>query len=214
MFCDYRRINRTVRDSYALLKIEDLFMTLGRSKYFSQLDLSKAYYQVPLTERAKKVSAFTSPFGLYEFERLNFGMVNAPMTFQRLMEQCFGDMNLVDLIIFLDDLLIHAKTLEELGDKTIKVLDRLRHFNLKLDPDKCVFGAKEVRHLGFLISGDGLRPDPSKIEALTSWKVPTTVREVKSVIGFAGYYRRHVKNFSQIAKPLQDRTAEYIPRGT
>ena len=215
MCCDYRRINsRTVRDSYALPKIEDLFMTLGKSKFFSGLDLSKAYYQVPLTERAKKVSAFTTPFGLYEFERLSFGMVNAPMTFQRLMEQCFGDMNLVDLIIFLDDLLIHAETLEELGDKTIKVLDRLRHYNLKLDPDKCVFGAQEVRHLGFLISGDGLRPDPSKIEALTSWKVPTTVREVKSFIGFAGYYRRHVKNFSQITKPLQEITAGYIPRGS
>ena len=126
-----------------LPKIEDLFMTLGKSKFFSGLDLSKAYYQVPLTERAKKVSAFTTPFGLYEFERLSFGMVNAPMTFQRLMEQCFGDMNLVDLIIFLDDLLIHAETLEELGDKTIKVLDRLRHYNLKLDPDKCVFGAQK-----------------------------------------------------------------------
>ena len=199
MCCDYRRINnRTVRDSYALPKIEDLFMTLGRSKFFTGLDLSKAYYQVPLTERAKKVSAFTTPFGLYEFERLSFGMVNAPMTFQRLMEQCFGDMNLVDLIIFLDDLLIHADTLDELGQKTIKVLDRLRHFNLKLDPDKCVFGAKEVSHLGFLISGDGLRPDPRKLEALTSWKVPTTVREVKSFIGFAGYYRRHVAKFSQI----------------
>ena len=215
MCVDYRKINaRTVRDSYALPKIEDLFMTLGKSQYFTSLDLSKAYYQVPLSERAKKISAFVTPFGLYEFERLSFGLVNAPMTFQRLMEQCFRDMNLVELIIFLDDLLVHAETLEELEERTIKVLQRLRRYKLKLDPDKCVFCAKEVKHLGFLISGKGLRPDPEKVEALTSWPIPKTVREVKAFIGFSGYYRRHVSHFSHLVKPLHDLTAGYIPRGT
>ena len=210
---DYRKINaRTIKDSYPLPKIEDLFMTLGSSKYFSAMDLSKAYYQVPLTERAKKISAFTTPMGLYEFERLSFGMVNAPATFQRLMENCFRDMNLVDLIIFLDDLLVHAETLEELEEKTVKVLDRLRKHKLKLDPDKCVFGVREVKHLGYLISGEGIKPDPEKVEALNKWPVPKTVREVKAFIGFAGYYRRHVKDFSKLVRPLQDLTAGYIPR--
>ena len=210
---DYRKINaRTIKDSYPLPKIEDLFMTLGSSKYFTAMDLSKAYYQVPLTERAKKISAFTTPMGLYEFERLSFGLVNAPATFQRLMENCFRDMNLVDLIIFLDDLLIHAETLEELEEKTIKVLERLRQHKLKLDPDKCAFGVKEVKHLGFMISGEGVKPDPEKISALIKWPVPKTVREIKAFIGFAGYYRRHVDNFSQLVKPLHDITAGYIPR--
>jgi len=215
MCIDYRRINaRTVRDSYALPKIEDLFRTLSGSKFFTSVDLSKAYYQVPLSERAKKISAFATPFGLYEFERLSFGLVNAPMTFQRLMEQCFRDMNLVELIIFLDDVLIHAETLEELEERTIKVLERLRRFKLKLDPDKCVFCATEVKHLGFLISGEGIRPDPEKTEALRSWPVPTTVKEVKAFVGFAGYYRRFVSHFSHMAKPLNDLTIGYIPRGT
>ena len=93
------------------------------------------------------------------------------MTFQRLMEQCFRDMNLVELIIFLDDLLVHAETLEELEERTVKVLERLRRYKLKLDPDKCVFCVREVKHLGFLISGDGLKPDPEKLEALTTWPV-------------------------------------------
>jgi transposase InsO family protein len=215
MCIDYRRINaRTVRDSYALPKIEDLFKTLGGAKFFTSVDLSKAYYQVPLSERAKKISAFTTPFGLFEFERLSFGMVNGPMTFQKLMEQCFRDMNLAELIIFLDDILIHAENLEMLEERTIKVLDRLRRHNLKLDPDKCVFCAKEVKHLGYLISGEGIKPDPGKTEALTSWPVPTTVREVKAFIGFAGYYRRFVSHFSQLVKPLNDLTAGYIPHGS
>lgn len=209
---DYRKINaRTVRDSYAIPKIEDLFRTLGGAKFFTSVDLSKAYYQVPLTERAKKISAFVTPLGLFEFERLSFGMVNAPSTFQRLMEQCFKDMNLAELIIFLDDVLVHAETLELLEDRTIRVLERLRSFRLKLDPDKCVFGVREVRHLGFLISGDGVRPDPDKIESLASWPEPTTVKEVKSFLGFCGFYRRWVGHFSSIVKPLN---AGYIPAKT
>lgn len=213
MCVDYRKINaRTVRDSYALPKIEDLFLTLSGSKFFTTVDLSKAYYQVPLTERAKKISAFTTPFGLYEFERLPFGLVNAPMTFQRLMECCFSDMNLAELIIFLDDVLVHASTLQELEERTIKVLDRMRRFKLKLDPDKCMFGATEVRHLGYLISEGSIRPDPEKVETVKTWPIPTTVKEVKSFLGFAGFYRRFIANFSALAKPLNDLTVGYIPR--
>ena len=157
MCVDYRKVNaRTIRDSYALPKIEELFMTLSGAKFFTTIYLSKAYYQVPLTERAKKISAFTTPFGLFEFQRLSFGLVNAPMTFQRLMERCFQDMNLAELIIFLDDVLVHAKSLEELEERTINVLARLRKYGLKLDPVKCMFCVKEVCHLGFLLTADGI----------------------------------------------------------
>lgn len=213
MCVDYRKVNaRTVRDSYALPKIEDLFRTLTGAKFFSSLDLSKAYYQVPLTERAKKISAFTTPFGLYEFERLPFGLVNAPMTFQRIMDCCFSDMNLAELIIFLDDILIHAATLQELEDRTVKVLERLRKFRLKLDPDKCIFGATEVKHLGYVISEGVIRPDPDKVAAVTSWPKPTTVKEVKSFLGFVGFYRRFIPHFSNKAKPLNDLTVGYVPQ--
>ncbi|XP_025104583.1 uncharacterized protein K02A2.6-like [Pomacea canaliculata] len=125
------------------------------------------YYQVPLSERAKKISAFTTPFGLYEFQRLPFGLVNAPMTFQRLMDCCLSDMNLAELIIFLDDILVHGSNLQQLEDRTIRALERLRIFKLKLDPDKCIFATTEVRHLGYLVSAEGIRPDPEKIEVLT-----------------------------------------------
>ena len=212
MCVDYRKVNaRTVRDSYAIPKIEDLFLTLSGSQYYTSVDLSKAYYQVPLTERAKKISAFTTPFGLYQFERLSFGLVNAPMTFQRLMERVFGDMNLVELIVFLDDILIHGKTLAQLEERTIRVLERLRRYGLKLDPEKCVFGVTEVKHLGYVISAEGVRPDPEKLETLTNWPIPKTVKEVKSFLGFAGFYRRFVPNFALLAKPLNELTAGYVP---
>ncbi|KAL8572029.1 hypothetical protein ACOMHN_038387 [Nucella lapillus] len=194
---DYRAVNaRTIRDSYTVPKIEDLIKTLAGARYFSQMDLSKAYYQVPLTERARKMSAFITPLGLYEFERLSFGMVNAPSTFQRLMERCLGDMNLAELIVFLDDVLVHGKTLGELGERTLRVLEKLRRYNLKLDP------------------GEGVRPDPEKIEALTTWPVPKTVKEIKAFFGFCGFYRRWVPRFSEIVKPLSELTAGYLPAKT
>ena len=211
---DYRAVNRfTVKDSYAIPKIDDLFLTLNGGQWFTSMDLSKAYYQVPLTERAKQISAFTTPFGLFQFERMPFGLCNSPATFQQLMDRVFMDMNLSELIVFLDDILIHGRTLEELEDRTIRSLERLRKFKLKLDPQKCVFGTKEVRHLGHVISDQGIKPDPEKISALTSWPVPRTVKDVKSFIGFAGFYRKFIPKFAQMAKPLNDLTAGYIPRG-
>lgn len=212
MCIDYRRVNsRTVRDSYSIPKIDDLFLTLNGAKYFTSLDLCKAYYQVPITERASKVSAFITPFGLFEWDRLSQGLVNAPACFQRLIETVFSDMNLVQLIVFLDDILVHAKTLEELEERTLKVVDRLRTFKLKLDPAKCIFGTTTVRHLGYVISEGAIRPDPDKISAVTTWPQPQTVKDVKSFVGFAGFYRKFIPNFSRLVKPLNGLTVGYAP---
>lgn len=115
------------------------------------------------------------------------GLKNSPHTFQRLMEKVFADINLVDLIVFLDDILVHGRTLEELEQRTLKALGRLQKFNLKLDPAKCIFGATEIRHLGYIISEGKVEPDPDKISALTNWPVPKTVKDVKAFTGFSGY---------------------------
>ncbi|KAK7106579.1 hypothetical protein V1264_017813 [Littorina saxatilis] len=212
LVCDYRAINsRTVRDSYAVPKIEDLFLTLSGAKWYTSMDLCKAYFQIPMTERAMKISAFVTPFGVFEWARLSQGLCNAPAQFQRILEGTFRDMNLVELIIFLDDLLVHGKTLEELEERTVKVLERLRKFKLKLDPAKCVFGATEIKHLGFVISENNIKPDPDKLSAVTSWPKPKTVREVKQFLGFAGVYRRFIPDYSAIAKPLNDLTKGYVP---
>ena len=133
MCCDYRLINaRTIIDSYSVPKIDDLFMTLSGSRVYTSLDLCKA-----MTEQARKISAFITPFGLYEWDRLAQGLVNAPAGFSRIIETVFRDMNLVDLIIFIDDILVHAKTLEELETKTIRVLERLRRFKRRAVSRRC-----------------------------------------------------------------------------
>ena len=212
MCVDYRRVNsRILKDTYAIPKIEDLFLTLNGAQYFSTMDLSKAYYQLPLTERAQRISNFTTPLGTFSWLRMPMGLKNSGSCFQRLMEKVFADMNLAELIVFLDDILVHGKTLEELEERTIAALDRLRRFKLKLDPKKCMFGASEVKHLGFRISREGIKPDPEKVKALQDWPRPKTVRDVKSFLGFVGFYRRLLPQFAQIARPLYDLTIGYVP---
>ena len=215
MCVDYRHLNaRTRQDSYAVPKIEDLFLTLSGARYFTSLDLSQAYYQVPLAEKAQEFSAFTTPFGLFKWLRMPMGLKNSAPCFQHLMEMVFRDLNLAELIVFLDDILIHGSTLEELGERTVVALGRLRSFGLKLDPEKCIFGVREIKHLGFVLSGEGISPDPDKVEALASWPIPVTVKDIKSFLGFAGFYRRFISGFAVMAKPLSDLTQGYIPRKT
>ena len=215
MVIDYRKVNaRTVKDGYSIPKVEDLLLTLNGSRYYCQMDLCKAYYQVPMSDRARKYSAFITPFGLFEWDRLSQGLANAPACFQRLMETVFSDMNLTELIIFLDDILVHAKNLPELKERTLRVLDRLASYNLKLDPSKCIFGATEVKHLGYVISDGTVRPDPDKVSTVKDWPRPRTVKDVKSFLGFAGFYRRFIPNFSVLAKPLHDVTSGYVATRT
>ena len=212
---DYRKVNlRTIRDSYPLPKIEDMFAALHGSDWFSTMDLKMGFHQIEMAETSKDISAFVCPFGLFNFERMSQGLVNSPLTFQRLMERCVGDMNLKELLVYLDDLIIYGKTIEEQEERLFKTLDRLRLYGLKVDPKKCVFFVKSVKHLGHIVSSDGIRPDADKTAALTDWPKPITLRELKSFLGFAGYYRRFVKDFSKIVKPLNKLCEGYVPPKT
>ena len=212
---DYRKVNmRTIRDSYPIPKLTDIFSALHGSKYFSCLDLKQGFHQVPMAETSKEITAFVCPFGLFEFERMSQGLKNSPLTFQRLMEKCVGDMNLKELLVYLDDLNIHGRSLEEAEERLFKTLDRLRSFGLKLDPKKCKFFQTKVVHLGHVVTENGIYPDPDKISALTTWPVPTTLKDLKAFLGFVGYFRGYVKDFSSIVKPLNDLTAGYIPLKT
>ena len=209
---DYRKINaRTIRDSYPIPKIEDMFAALSGSKWFCTMDLKMGFHQIPMAESSKDISAFVCPFGLFNFERMSQGLANSPLTFQRLMERCVGDMNMTELLVYLDDLIIYGATLEQAEERLFKTLDRLRAYGLKVDPKKCTFFVQVVKHLGHIVSPDGISPDPEKTSALTSWPEPTTLRELKSFLGFAGYYRRFVKDFSTIVRPLNKLSEGYIP---
>uniref|UniRef100_A0A3B3H990 Gypsy retrotransposon integrase-like protein 1 n=1 Tax=Oryzias latipes TaxID=8090 RepID=A0A3B3H990_ORYLA len=209
---DYRKLNmQTIKDAYALPNLEETFSALTGSKWFSVLDLKSGYYQIEVDEVDKQKTAFVCPLGFWEFNRMPQGITNAPSTFQRLMEKCMGDINLKEVLVFLDDLIVFSETLEEHEARLLNVLNRLRAYGLKLSLEKCKFFQTSVRYLGHIVSQHGVETDPEKVEALKTWPVPKNLKELRSFLGFAGYYRRFIRDYSKIVKPLNDLTVGYPP---
>ena len=206
-FCiDYRKLNsRTVKDAYNLPRIDDTIDRLIGAKYFTKLDLTSSYWQVEIEEDDKEKTAFfVSGIGHFECNRMGFGLTNAPATFQRLMERCMGELNLRDCLVFLDDILIFSRTFDEHLDRLTAVFQRLENHHLKLKGKKCEFFDSSVTYLGHIVSKDGVATDPEKTRAISTWPVPHNVKTLRTFLGFAGYYRRYVSNYSKIAKPLND----------
>lgn len=176
---DYRKLNsQTIKDAYALPNLEESFSALAGSQWFSVMDLKSGYYQVEMNEEDKPKTVFVCPFGFYEFSRMPQGVTNAPSTFQRLMEKCMKDINLKEVLVFLDDLFVFSSTLEDHETRLTHVLERLREYGLKLSPDKCKFFQTSVRYLGHIVSRDGVSIDPEKVQALKTWPTPQTLREL------------------------------------
>lgn len=212
MCIDYRTLNtRTVPDQYTTPRIDDALDCLTGSRWFSVLDLRSGYYQIAMAEPDKEKTAFICPLGFYEFERMPQGITGAPATFQRLMERAVGDMNLLQVLVYLDDLIVFGKTLEEHEERLLKVLDRLEEVGLKVSLDKCQFCQPRVKYVGHIISADGIATDPEKVRAVTSWPQPTDLKSLRSFLGFCGYYRRFVADYSAIVRPLTELTKGYAP---
>ncbi|MCG8078888.1 MAG: DDE-type integrase/transposase/recombinase, partial [Candidatus Thiodiazotropha taylori] len=206
-FCiDFRKLNsRTIRDAYTLPRIDDTIDTLMGAKFFSKLDLRSGYWQVEMEEDDKKKTSFSEgSLGVFECNRMAFGLTNAPATFQRLMERCMGELNLKECLIFLDDILIFSDTFEEHIKRIQAVFSRLHEHGLKLKPSKCEFFKTSVKYLGHVVTENGVETDPDKIKALVEWPVPHNVKTLRSFLGFAGYYRRFIRDYAKIAKPLND----------
>ncbi|KAL7824273.1 hypothetical protein SRHO_G00342580 [Serrasalmus rhombeus] len=205
MVVDYRKLNKlTKKDAYPLPRIEETFALLSGSRWFTVLDLKSGYYQLEVEPADRPKTAFTTPFGTWQFRKLPQGLTNSPATFQRTMERVMAGINLQEVIAFLDDLIIFSSTLEEHKERLMTVLKRLSDVGLKLSPAKCKFFQKSVHYLGHVISEEGIQPDPGKVSAIKNWPKPTSVKELRSFLGFAGYYRRFVRDFSKLAKPLND----------
>ncbi|KAL1274976.1 hypothetical protein QQF64_027790 [Cirrhinus molitorella] len=209
---DFRKLNsQTIKDAYALPNLKEAFSTLTGSKWFTVLDLKSGFYQIEMEEADKAKTAFVTPLGFWEFNRMPQGITNAPSIFQRIMERCMGDLNRKQVLVFIDDLIVFSKTLEEHKSRLLEVLSRLKEYGLKLSPEKCRFFQTSVKYLGHIVSDLGVETDPSKVEALRTWPRPTNLKELRSFLGFAGYYRRFIHDYSKIVKPLTDLTAGYPP---
>ena len=202
---DFRKLNDvTIGDSYPLPNIQDILDKLGRSRYFSALDCASGYHQIPIAENDRKKTAFSTSSGHFEYTRMPFGLKSAPATFQRLMNNVLSGLLGLKALVYLDDILIFGETMSEHNAKLREVLERIREYNVKLQPDKCEFMKTELAYLGHIVTPDGVKPDPSKTEAVVRFPAPTTPTEIKSFLGLAGYYRRFIPNFSLIAKPLTE----------
>ena len=206
MCVDYRQLNqRTIKDSYALPRIDEILDALLGNKYFSVLDMKSGYHQIEINEEHKQRTAFTvGPLGFYEYNRMPFGLANAPATYQRLMEDCFRGLHLDICFIYLDDVIVFSKTYEEHLDRLDKVFKRIREEGLKLSPSKCHLFKKKVKYVGHVVSEDGVEPDPDKISKAVDWPRPTSPEQVRQFLGFIGYYQKFIKDFSKIARPLTD----------
>ena len=207
-FCiDYRKVNSvTKKDAYPLPRIDDTLNALGGAKYFTTLDLQSGYWQVGLEEKSKEVTAFTTSKGHWEFNVLPFGLTNAPATFQRLMDLVLTGLHWSECLVYLDDIIIFGRTFDEHLSRLRTVLERLNQAGLTLKPSKCQWARNEVIYLGHLIDGTGIRPDPAKCKAVKDFPIPKSKTDVRAFLGLASYYRRFIKDFAEIAKPLTELT--------
>lgn len=209
MCVDYRQLNsKTRKDAFPLPRIEESLDALTGARWFSTMDLASGYNQVPVTEADRPKTAFCTPFGLFEWNRMPFGLCNAPSTFQRLMERLFGDQQCQSLLLYLDDIVVFSSSVVQHLERLEVVLGRLGAEGLKAKLGKCAFFQREVKYLGHVVSSQGVSTDPSKIEVVSQWRTPTSLSELRSFLGFASYYRRFVEGFAKLAAPLHKLVAE------
>ena len=201
-FCvDYRKLNQhTKSDKYPLPNIDECLSRMKGAKYFAKLDLAAGYWQIPMHEADVEKTAFVTPLGLYEFTVMPFGLKTAPATFQRMMDRLVGDMN--NVLIYLDDILIYAKSINELLENMSMVFKKLASVNLKLRAKKCSIGMQRINYLGYVVSDKGIEVDRAKVSAIKDMDAPTSVRGVRRFLGMASYYRNFVYQFAFIANPL------------
>ena len=200
---DYRRVNDlTLKDPYPLPSIDDSIDALRGSKWFSTLDLASSYWQVPMDPKDFEKTGFTTSFGLYHFKVMPFGLANSPATFERMMERVLSGLHWGTCLIYIDDVIIFSKTFDEHIVRLHQVLSRLKEANLKLSPAKCKLFRHEVEYLGHVVSQHGVGMDPKKTKAIMEWPTPRNAKEVRGFVGLCSYYRRFVRGFTDIARPL------------
>ena len=203
MCVDYRALNKlTVKNNYPLPRIDELMDNLAGAKVFSSLDLTSGYHQLVLHPSDIEKTAFNTPQGKYEWKVLPMGLCNAPAVFQSTMNRIFGPYMNKFVCVYLDDILVYSRNEEEHLEHLQKVFALLREHNLKAKMKKCEFFKPELKFLGHIVSGRGMRPDPKKVETVTQWPTPQSVFDVRAFLGLANYFRRYIQGYARIALPL------------
>ena len=206
-FCiDFQKLNSlTVKDSHPLP-----YICFAGAAHFSTFDMNSGFWQVPMDEEFKQYTAFTlGSMGLYECESMPFGLCNTPPTFQRLMQNCLGELNLTYCLMYLDDVIVFSDTPDEHLRRMHVVFDCLCEHGLKLKPSKCEVFKLEINYLAHHVSRKGVLPSKKNLELIAQCLPPDTYTKVKSFIGFVGHYRHFIKGFAKIAAPLYDLTSGY-----
>ncbi|KAI3827455.1 hypothetical protein L1987_01530 [Smallanthus sonchifolius] len=203
MCMDYRELNKlTVKNRYPLPRIDDLFDQLQGASWFSKIDLKSGYHQLKVKEEDVHKTAFRTRYGYYEFTVMPFGLTNAPAVFMDLMNRVCRPFLDRSVIVFIDDLLIYSRSEGDHAYHLREILEVLQKEKLYAKFSKCAFWLREIQFLGHVINERGITVNPSKIMAVKEWSSPKTPSEIRSFLGLAGYYRRFIENFSQIALPM------------
>jgi len=211
-FCgDYWPLNaQTRRDMFLMPLVEDVIDQLGKSTWFTTLDLQSGFWQIRMALEDMKKTALITKTGLYDWTIMPFGLKNATSTFTRTMSEVFKDLGSKFLKVFVDDLNVHSESWGEHLQHLDAVLYKLREVNLKLNPSKCCFVAKTITFLGHVVSKEGIRPDPGKIEAVLHFPTPKNVTSVRSFLGLTGYYQKYVRGYSSLAGLLFELTRKDV----
>ena len=201
-FCtDFRKVNdKTKSDSFPIPRIADCIDQIGNAKFVSMFDMLKGYWQVPLTQRAREISAFVTPSGLYQYKVMPFGMKNAPATFQRMVNKLVRDIDgcegyIDDVVIYCDNWSDHIRQIK-------RFFQIMREAKLTINLMKSEFGKATVKYLGHIVGQGQVRPLDAKIQTIAKFPIPTSRKELARFLGMAGYYRNFCLNFSEIAAPL------------
>ena len=200
---DYRQLNAvTTKNKYPLPRIDILFDQLAKAKVFSKIDLRSGYHQIKIRPEDIPKMAFSTRYVLYEYLVMSFGLTNAPAYFMYLMISVFMPELDKFVVVFIGDILIYFENVEDHVEHLRVVLSRLREHKLYAKFSKCEFWLRKVPFLGYGLSEDGILVDPSMVQEVLDWKAPTSIHEVRSFLGLAGYYHWIIPNFSKIAKPM------------